>query len=259
LEVIVMNARDKVGRQIQVKGMAYAPTNEQGVVLLFGRLARALGFCVERVQTAFPDCMARRRGERCRIEFEFWASDYENHGHPADGADIVVCWENDWESRSGKYKHLEIIDLKKLVGAEPRVYQVGCGEADDGSDLWRSHTEWSVPRDAQVGDLIIMYRKTPESAIHDLWRIVGPYVNYAKHNKRRRKPGLQAGLKNVVRLGNPLTFAELKRDPRTQGLGVVIKRFQGTTDVTDDWPILYQKIVSLNPKAKKRLRRYSPD
>jgi hypothetical protein len=59
-----------VGRPIKIDGMAYAPTNEQGVVFLFGRLAPRLGFHVEHVQTGFPDCIARRRGKICRIEFD---------------------------------------------------------------------------------------------------------------------------------------------------------------------------------------------
>ena len=45
----------RTGRQIKIDGMTYAPTNEQGVVFLFGRLAPRLGFCVEHVQTRCPD------------------------------------------------------------------------------------------------------------------------------------------------------------------------------------------------------------
>ena len=36
-----------VGRPIKLDGMAYAPTNEQGVVFLFGRLAPRLGVHAE--------------------------------------------------------------------------------------------------------------------------------------------------------------------------------------------------------------------
>ena len=80
--------REEVGRPITIKGMVYAPTNEQGAVFLFGRLAPQLGFHVEIVPTGFPDCIARRRGKRCRIEFKYRASQYNN---PPRGADVVVC------------------------------------------------------------------------------------------------------------------------------------------------------------------------
>jgi len=67
--------KDKmVGRLIKINGMAYAPTNEQGVVFLFGRLAERLGFTIEHIQTRFPDCTARREGGKCYIEFEYRAS-----------------------------------------------------------------------------------------------------------------------------------------------------------------------------------------
>ena len=101
-----------VGRPIKVDGMAYAPVNELGVVYLFGRIAPKLGFHVEQIQSGFPDCTARRHGKKCRIEFEYRASSYASHHHPPRGADVVICWDNDWENRSQQYQHLEIIDLK---------------------------------------------------------------------------------------------------------------------------------------------------
>jgi hypothetical protein len=237
-----------VGRPIKVDGMAYAPTNEQGVVLLFGRLAPRLGFHVEFVQNGFPDCMARRRGKTYRIEFEYRASNYE--GHPPRGADVIVCWENDWEHRPRKFHHLEIIDLKKYVGALPRVFVVGCDEVVRGEYLDRlSNVDWSVPLNAQVDDLIVMYRKSPASEIRDLWKIVGPfYVD--------KKWGLQAWLRLVARLAKPLSYDDLKNDPNTRDLSIVRKRFQGKGDITDDWSLLYAKILKLNPKAKAALRQY---
>lgn len=148
----------KVGRHIKTDGMSYAPTNEQGVVFLFGRLAPRLGFDVECVQTAFPDCIARRNGKTYRIEFEYRASSYKNH--PPRGADLIVCWDNDWAHRPRKFRHLEILDLKRYVGALPRVFAVGCDETVRGHvvDGWAT-LDWSVPKNAQAGDLIVMYRK----------------------------------------------------------------------------------------------------
>jgi hypothetical protein len=50
--------------------------NEQGVVLLFGMLAKQPGFLIEVVQKGFPDCEAKRQigpeqWQRVGIEFEF--------------------------------------------------------------------------------------------------------------------------------------------------------------------------------------------
>jgi hypothetical protein len=245
-------AEDKVGRPIKIDGMAYAPTNEQGVVFLFGRLAPRLGFHIERVQTHFPDCMARRYGKLCRIEFEYRASNYERQDHPPRGADVVVCWDNDWENRPQKYKHLEVISLRTHVGAEPRVFAVAADR-----ERWRAIEQndeitWGVPRAAQVGDLVVMYRRSPASEIRDLWRIVGPFF-------KDREWGPETWLELVVRLTRPITFTDLKNDPATKSLGIVRKQFQGKTDITYAWPQLFIKIVRLNPKAKAKLREYHED
>jgi hypothetical protein len=246
-----MMSKDEVGRPIQIKGMAYAPTNEQGVVFLFGRLAPQIGFQVERINTRFPDCLTRRRGKSCRVEFEYRASSYD--GHPSRGADVIICWENDWEYRPKKYQHLEIIELKQYVGALPRIIAVGCDEDLRGEHLDKySRTHWSVPMYAQVDDLIVMYRKRPASEIRDLWKVVGPFYT-------DKKWGLLADLHRIVRLSRPVTWKQLKADPYTRNLGMMRQAFQGKRDITDEWPPLYKRIISQNPGAKAALRDYAPD
>ncbi len=168
-------------------------------------------------------------------------------GHAAD---VIVCWENDWPPR---YRHLEIIELKSYVGALPRVFAVGCDEKARGDvpDRW-SRLDWSVPGNAQVGDLIVMYRTHPASEIRDLWKVVGPFDTDPVW-------GPSAGLRVVVRLRKLITYRHPKVDPTTRSLAVVRGRFQGKRDITDDWPLLYSKIVALNPIARKALREHQPD
>lgn len=93
-----------------------APINEMGVVLLFGAMARQLGFYVIRVQPEFPDCEALRRVERNRcqlvkIEFEQESRNFLVHNHPPTGADLIVCWSHNWLDCP-----IEVIELKSLVG-----------------------------------------------------------------------------------------------------------------------------------------------
>ncbi|MBL8875506.1 MAG: hypothetical protein JNM86_06890 [Phycisphaerae bacterium] len=97
------------GAPIKGCAMSNAPTNEQGVVLLFGIMAKELGFEIELVRTAFPDCEAKRyckdgRWRRVRIEFEF---DSRNFNHDAAGCDLVVCW-----THNAKKLGLEVLELK---------------------------------------------------------------------------------------------------------------------------------------------------
>lgn len=244
----------RCGRQISIRGMAYAPTVELGVVFLFGRLAPQLGFCVENVHPHFPDCWAKWKGQLVRVEFEFRASNYAVH--PAKGADVIVCWENDWETRPRQFRHLEIISLKPYVGAQRRVFVVGCVEAMSGDELRNKHVSWNVPRSAEIGDLVLIYRTRPTSAIRDLWEIVDPPKRYKKGNREGYKPGIQAGLRKLVSLQRPLTYDRLAKHSRTKRLASVRKRFQGKMEITDDWPVFYDLIVALNPRAKSALRPF---
>jgi hypothetical protein len=70
-----MARRSIVGDLINFRGFVYGPVNEMGVVALFAKLSEEMGFIIEEVRAAFPDCIARRqidRGwERVAIEFEY--------------------------------------------------------------------------------------------------------------------------------------------------------------------------------------------
>jgi hypothetical protein len=66
---------------------------------------------------AVPDCEAKRcvdrrneRWQRVRIEFEFYSSNFRDHGHDPDGCDVIVCWEHDWADCP-----LEIVELRRVI------------------------------------------------------------------------------------------------------------------------------------------------
>jgi hypothetical protein len=95
--------------------LGLAPTNEMGVVFLFGTVARELGYMVVRLQSEFPDCEAYREAEperwqRVRIEFEFESRNFLAHGHKLDGCDLIVCWKHNWEGCP-----LEVVELKTAI------------------------------------------------------------------------------------------------------------------------------------------------
>jgi hypothetical protein len=92
-----------------------APTNEQGVLFLFGAVARRLGFVVLRMQTEYPDCEALREMEPglwqlIRIEFEYESRNFLMHGHRSEKCDLIVCWKHNW-----KESPLEVIELSSLI------------------------------------------------------------------------------------------------------------------------------------------------
>jgi hypothetical protein len=107
----------RLGPPLHRHDLQHAPTNEMGVVFLFGALAPSLGYLVESLGVAFPDCIAKRRlrgpnepWERVRIEFEFKSRNFLAHKHDAKKCDLIVCWEHDWHDCP-----LEVLELKKEV------------------------------------------------------------------------------------------------------------------------------------------------
>jgi len=105
----------EVGAPLNFGNLIYAPTNEQGVVFLFGMVSRQLGFSIEHIGTEFPDCEAKRfiegrkeRQQTVKIEFEFRSRDFN---HPLEGCNIIVCWEDNWRNECP----LEVIELRTEI------------------------------------------------------------------------------------------------------------------------------------------------
>ena len=113
--------RPAYGNPIDFRGLRHEPVNEQGVVLLFGLVAKELGYIVEAVQSGFPDCEAKRqvgpqRWQRVHIEFEFESRNFRDHGHPHTGCDVIVCWRHNWPDCPPQ---IEILELSSLINSLP--------------------------------------------------------------------------------------------------------------------------------------------
>jgi hypothetical protein len=96
---------------------SFTPTNEQGVLFVFGAVAHELGFFISRVQTEFPDVEALREIGPNQCQRTYWELEYESrnfltHMHPLkeDGCDGIVCWIHNWPECP-----LEVIELKSVV------------------------------------------------------------------------------------------------------------------------------------------------
>jgi Homing endonuclease associated repeat len=105
------------GEPLGLAAMAHAPTNELGVLFLFGIMAAELGFRVERLQAAFPDCEAKRevapgKWELVFIELEIYSRNFKLHRHNPRGCHAIVCWKHNWPDCP---EWLEVIELSKVV------------------------------------------------------------------------------------------------------------------------------------------------
>jgi hypothetical protein len=112
-----LEGRSTYGNPLNFRALRHEPVNEQGVVVLFAMLAEELGYTIEAVQKGFPDCEAKRqigpdRWQPVRIEFEFESRNFREHGHPADGCDVIVCWRHNWDQCP---KHIEVLELSGVI------------------------------------------------------------------------------------------------------------------------------------------------
>ena len=125
--------RPVCGAPLGTGGLRCAPTNESGVVFLFGVIAERLGFEVEGFQASFPDCEAKRRvgpeaWQNVKIEFEYESRNFRVHGHDAKACDLIVCWRHNWPDCP---KNLEVIALKdELKCLIPSTVGPVLGEAE---------------------------------------------------------------------------------------------------------------------------------
>jgi len=73
------------------------PSNEAETVELFRLGQTRLGWHFAHLQIAFPDAVIENeQGQQLVAEFEYRAKNFHKHGHPVDGADLIICWHDNW-------------------------------------------------------------------------------------------------------------------------------------------------------------------
>jgi hypothetical protein len=114
--------KTKFGEPIDFRGLRFAPINEQGIVYLFGIIARELGFLIESVRTEFPDCEGKRcvdtqrqMWEHILIEFEYRSKNFLEHGHNPNECDLIICWIHDWDDCP-----IEVLELRSQIQYLPK-------------------------------------------------------------------------------------------------------------------------------------------
>jgi len=106
--VDIPERRPDIGEQINFRGFVYAPVNHEGVVALFGAVAKDLGFNIEKVRKEYPDIEAIYKGKRVNIEIEYLSSEFN---HNPKKCDYIVCWKKSKEPCPVK----KIVELKEEI------------------------------------------------------------------------------------------------------------------------------------------------
>ena len=169
------------GDPLNFKSLSCAPVNEKGVIYLFGVLHDVFGIQIQAIRDGFPDCLARRKvgpgkWREVRIEFEHESRSFSVHKHDPAGADIIVCWKDNWE---GRPKHLEVIELSSFVR--------------DAERLTRS----AAPKSQKLSEWQLFARKhrltgKSFSEISKLWKaqknrgkVLGPWQLFVKSHAKK--------------------------------------------------------------------------
>lgn len=237
--------------------MRAAPVNELGVVFLFAHKAQSLGFRIESIQPGFPDCLARRSAgdheREVRIEFEYRSRSFLVHGHDARKCDCIVCWEHNWPDCP---RRLEIIELRSLFELPPNIW---LQPAIKSQWFWLDDAEtctWAVSPRARKGDILLMYRCHPLSAITDIYRLEG--IQQRKPAEWRNGDCFGAPIRRLTKLRRPISFSSMREHPMLRNASFVRGNMQGVRQVSEYWPALYQLIAGQNSAAVKHLRKCAP-
>lgn len=241
--------------------LEYAPSNELGVVFLFAHVARKLQFRIEEIRPRFPDCIAyRRKGEteaRVRVEFEFRSSSFRSHRHDANGCDVIVCWHHDWPDVPDG---IEVIELKRHFGVARNVWiQQAIRSQWDYLDRDGGPLLWQLSKRATPGDVLLMYRCTPVSAITDVFVFSGEDV--LRSGAGWRDGECYGGeISRLCHLESPVFLQDLRRHRVIQTASFVRRNMQGVGLLaTEYWPYLYEMILERNPAVAKSLRAVAPE
>jgi hypothetical protein len=256
---------------IAIEGVQHAPENEAGVILLFAKLHKKIGFpIIDRIQDRFPDCYAYLRTangtRRIWIEFEYRSNAFKRHLSQLKGVrpkkGFVVCWHHDW---LGCERHVKVIELRTCIGLGRRVwlqstrpkYQWGL---DQTPYRRRNRMEWTVSGRARPGDLVLMWRAgtTAEAkkyeADEDLLHSFANIFEVTTRPWRDRRWGWQADVRQLALLRNPLRLGALRADRILSRTPWMKFSLRGRWDVTPYWWRLSELIVRLNPELKKNKR-----
>lgn len=261
---------------IGFEGLRHAPENELGVVFLFSKVARRMGFVeIDRIQPHFPDCWTLRKTSkgtvRTWIEFEFRSSSFKSHLEqlhsikPRKG--IVVCWEHNWPECD---LYAEVIELRLWLGFERRVWIQNTRpefqpQLDDAPYRRSKEYHWTVSGRARPGDLVLMYRAGTASearkwdADAEMLQSIANVFIVKSRPWRDKRWGYQAEVAHVALLKYPLRLGQLKTDAVLKGAPFIRASMLGRWDVTPYWYRFHNLIARLNPTIARRLARFAPN
>ncbi|MCJ7783183.1 MAG: hypothetical protein MUP41_04575 [Desulfobacterales bacterium] len=250
---------------INYQGMQYAPEGELGVVYLFSKLQRKLGYLsIVRLGDAFPDCEAiKLGGKRVQIEFEFRSGNFlPQHGE--DGlkkVNEIVCWEDNWPpaKRGLLQKHrVAIIELRDLLGLGRNIWFHVIKKRYHESymeDLLHGPKTLALPchKSAKKGDLLLDYFGAPMSFLKGIELLTSD-----AYRTKSRRFKYRSEIRRIGILNNEIHMNRMKSEKSLVGAFFFKQAgLMGSPRITEYWPQLSALILRLNPQIKSKIRKYT--
>lgn len=93
------------------------PVNEMGVIVVFSQYCESVGWEILSIQAGCPDAIIRHKAsqEVYRIEFEYNAGSFIDHGHSLNDCDAIICWKDDLPT----YFSFPVMSLSEWSGEKP--------------------------------------------------------------------------------------------------------------------------------------------
>lgn len=203
---------------------------------LFAHIAKKLRVKVESIRPQFPDCIAYQKtshGEKqIRIEFEYRSSSFKIHDHSSKKCDWIVCWEHDWPDVP---EGIKVMELRKYFGLG---FKVWIQPVIKGQQHWLNQNRigWGLSRQTSKGDLLLMYRATPEKCIKDIFVLDGN-LEIGKASWRQGKC-YYGFIRRVCNLDSPIFLEDLRHHKILKTAYFVRRNMQGNLNATEYWPYL---------------------
>jgi hypothetical protein len=244
--------------------LPHAPKGEAGVVFLFATKFKELGFRIEEIGAAYPDCIAFRQvgdqEKKVRIEFEYRSSNFPLHRHDPRGCDCIVCWHHDWHDAP---RRIEVIELKKLFGVQIKVWIQTAVKSEQHWLDEEDQLKWVLSSRTTEGDLLLMYRCNPVCSITDVFRFCGTGKVYKDSGERvnRQAQYFYGDVKRVCKLDAPIFLEEMRNHRILCTSSFIRSNMQGRGGllVSEYWPHLYEMLYARNPKHRRTLANFAPE
>ncbi len=186
----------------------------------------------------------------------FRSSAFQTHRHDAGKCDVIVCWHHDWPDVP---ERLEVIELKRYFGVSRKVWiQQAIKSQMEYLDK-HDRMEWALSKRATPGDVLLMYKCAPISAITDVFVFSGKEITRGCAGWRYGEAYF-GEIRRVCKLASPIFLDDLRKHKVLKTASFVRRNMQGVGLLaTEYWPYLYDMILERNPAVNKRLGSLRPD